>query len=105
MNDPGLITLVNKLQDVFTTVGVSTPGTAGLYDMSLTSPLNNIGPEPNRSTSDRGRRITVKREEFSIGEYSGKRFVCRLAASRRRYGMAEVALIIQIAACLEALVS
>lgn len=23
MNDPGLITLVNKLQDVFTTVGVS----------------------------------------------------------------------------------
>lgn len=25
MNDPGLITLVNKLQDVFTTVGVQNP--------------------------------------------------------------------------------
>jgi len=37
VNDPGLITLVNKLQDVFTTVGVGRSYiAAGLWSVSLT---------------------------------------------------------------------
>ena len=77
VNDPELITLVNKLQDVFTTVGVgkltSPQARRRLADQSRGS----TGPESHRSTSDRGCRIAVKREKFSLRKHSGKRFVRR----------------------------
>jgi vacuolar protein sorting-associated protein 1 len=39
VNDPSLIALVNKLQDVFTTVGVRTSNLAALADTANCSPI------------------------------------------------------------------
>lgn len=66
VNDPGLITLVNKLQDVFTTVGVG-----------LASPQQPHGAKADQSKGTKSYRLatncrrwfTVKREKFSIGKY------------------------------------
>lgn len=55
VNDPGLITLVNKLQDVFTTVGVSPhlPPVLGQERMRDTSKLTTASRCKTPSTSPR----------------------------------------------------
>lgn len=77
VNDPQLITLVNKLQDVFTTVGVSLPrasrGLAG--PTSEADNLASAGSKPNRSAPNSSGGIAVEWKEFGTGEHSRKRFV------------------------------
>jgi hypothetical protein len=70
VNDPGLITLVNKLQDVFTTVGVR----SFLYSLQRRKHVTaisrgrklmpDIGPKSHRSATNRRRRIAVQWKEF-----------------------------------------
>lgn len=77
MNDPGLITLVNKLQDVFTTVGVCFPPKD--QPSNLATDLSRcpedctdtdvLGPKSYRLTSDRCCGITVKWKEFGTGKH------------------------------------
>ena len=73
MNDPGLITLVNKLQDVFTTVGVR--GITSLCKIQKKLMQNTAGPKSHRSTSNSGRWLAIERKEFSVREHSRERFV------------------------------
>ncbi len=73
MNDPGLITLVNKLQDVFTTVGVRIYKGETEETLMLTHIL--IGAKSYRSSSDSSRWLAIKRKEFRIGEHSWARLV------------------------------
>lgn len=78
VNDPGLITLVNKLQDVFTTVGVRFRP-ASCSDSMLT--LRLAGPKPHRPSSNRCRRLAIEWKEFGLGKHSWQ----RLPASRNWY--------------------
>ena len=77
VNDPTLIALVNKLQDVFTTVGVChllrTIAIASWLQWNLT--VLQLGPKSHRLASDRRRRLPVERKEFGAGKYRGKRLV------------------------------
>lgn len=74
VNDPGLITLVNKLQDVFTTVGVSALANRSQSWYSANACFT-PGTKSYRSSSDSGRRLAVKRKEFSFRKYCWQRFV------------------------------
>ena len=75
VNDPGLITLVNKLQDVFTTVGVCSTQRFSSQKTSLKADVCHSGSKPHRSTSDSGSWITIKWKELGPGEHSGERLV------------------------------
>jgi hypothetical protein len=80
VNDPGLITLVNKLQDVFTTVGVRclSPNlrTALRHRyLSESQLMPDPGPKPYRFATNRRRRIAVLRKEFRAGKHCRQRFV------------------------------
>ena len=60
VNDPGLITLVNKLQDVFATVGVSS--TCPEYSLFEINSFDQviIGPKSDRPSTDNRGRVAVK---------------------------------------------
>jgi hypothetical protein len=73
VNDPSLITLVNKLQDVFTTVGVSRSLSAQIFKQGAYMIV--AGPKSDRLTSNCCGRITVKWQEFCTRKYCRKRFV------------------------------
>ena len=73
VNDPTLITLVNKLQDVFTTVGVCDFGPITQVQESTDSGV--LGTKSDRPTTNSRRWLSVEREEFGTREYRGKRFV------------------------------
>lgn len=80
VNDPSLISLVNKLQDVFSTVGVSAtnpPARSPFRRPSLLSPLVNSppGPKPHRSAPNRSRRFAVEWKEFRLREHRRPGFV------------------------------
>ncbi len=67
VNDPTLIALVNKLQDVFTTVGVSTKRLCPANvirkpnsSFQATSDLLPAGTKPDRFTTDCCGRVTVE---------------------------------------------
>jgi len=76
VNDPSLITLVNKLQDVFTTVGVSID--LFLNRSTTVCADSETGAKPNRPSSNHSRWLTVKRQEFCVGEHRRKRLVSSL---------------------------
>lgn len=77
MNDPGLITLVNKLQDVFTTVGVCGATHPRLTNItaSFLGLIHCSGAKSNRFTTNSCGRISIKWKEFGVGEYRGPRLV------------------------------
>lgn len=95
VNDPGLITLVNKLQDVFTTVGVCAflpPMAARLRQASRSSNhvlMPTLGSKPYRSTPDCCRRIAIQRKVVRAREYCRSRLVspcdctCRFCIRQR----------------------
>ena len=72
MNDPGLITLVNKLQDVFTTVGVRLKMDLGIGS-ALTRTIT--GAKSYRSPTDSSGWFAIERQELGVGEYCWKRLV------------------------------
>ncbi|KAN0080722.1 Dynamin central region domain containing protein [Elaphomyces granulatus] len=79
VNDPTLISLVNRLQDVFATVGVSRTLLLSASDRPVLK-LDKLnphrpGPKSHRPTTDSCRRIAVKWEEFCTGKYSWQGFV------------------------------
>jgi hypothetical protein len=78
VNDPSLIALVNKLQDVFTTVGVSVSLLTIDISTALSEALNCgafTGPKSHRSSPDCSGGIAIEWQELGIGEHSGQRFV------------------------------
>jgi hypothetical protein len=81
VNDPGLITLVNKLQDVFTTVGVRNSSSATYYCiLGTVIPrsrilMPDVGPKPYRSAANRRRRVAVQWKEFGAREHCWARLV------------------------------
>jgi hypothetical protein len=83
VNDPGLITLVNKLQDVFTTVGVSGFQCCrkDVWIVNMADSMIHIGSKPHRSASNRRSGFAVEREVISVGEHCWERLVRRLNAS------------------------
>ena len=76
VNDPGLITLVNKLQDVFTTVGV---GLGKIYGSKCRADSTRViqGTKSDRSASDCCRGLPIQWEEFRLGEHRRQRLVRR----------------------------
>ena len=75
VNDPSLISLVNKLQDVFTTVGVRLLILA--TKMSENNEIDHpfLGAKPYRFATDSCCGIAIQREEFSTGKYRRTRLV------------------------------
>ena len=80
VNDPSLISLVNKLQDVFSTVGVSARASPNTYMpvvvLGVSRASSALGPQPYRFAPDCRRRIAVQWKEFGAGEYCRTGFVC-----------------------------
>ena len=85
VNDPSLITLVNKLQDVFTTVGVRARAVA-----------------PTRLTRQVQNPIDLPQIAVVGSQSSGKSSVLENIVGRDLYGPAALAAALTAAACLAA---